>query len=56
MKRPDLYYYEAIKMTSQAWSKFIENTRPWLVIAIQILTRLEFLTMSSSSTLLQYHN
>ena len=38
MKRPDLYYFEIIKMTSQAWSKFTENTR--LVFSIQNLTRL----------------
>ena len=35
MKQPDLYYFETIKMTSQAQSKFRENTRP-----IQNLTRL----------------
>ena len=27
MKQPNLYYFEAIKMTSQALSKFTENTR-----------------------------
>ena len=27
MKQPDLYCFEAIKMTSQAKSKFTENTR-----------------------------
>ena len=40
MKQPDLYYFEAIKMTSQAWSKFTENTRLPLVFFIQNLTRL----------------
>ena len=40
MKQPDRYYFEAIKMTSQAWSKFTENTRLWLVPSIQNLTRL----------------
>ena len=25
MKQPDLYYFEAIKMMSQAYSKFTEN-------------------------------
>ena len=40
MKQPDLYYFETIKMTSQAWSKFTENTRLWLVFPIQNLTRL----------------
>ena len=27
MKQPDLYYFEAIKMMSQAWSTSTENTR-----------------------------
>ena len=40
MKQPDLYYFEAIKMTSQAQSKFTENTRLRLVFSIQNLTRL----------------
>ena len=40
MKQPDLYYFEAIKMTSQAHSKFTENTRLRLVFSIQNLTRL----------------
>ena len=40
MKQPDQYYFEAIKMTSQALSKFTENTRLWLVVSIQNLTRL----------------
>ena len=40
MKQPDLYYFESIKMTSQALSKFTENTRLWLVFSIQSLTRL----------------
>ena len=40
MKQPDLYYFEAIRMTSQAWSKFTENTRLLLVFSIQNLTRL----------------
>ena len=40
MKQPDLYYFETIKTTSQAWSKFTENTRLWLVFSLQNLTRL----------------
>ena len=40
MKQPDLYYFETIKMTSQALSKFTENTRPGLVFSIQNLTGL----------------
>ena len=42
MKQLDLYilFYEAIKMTSQAWSKFTENTRMRLVFSIQNLTRI----------------
>ena len=40
MEQPDLDYFETIKMTSQAWSKFTENARLWLVFAIQNLTRL----------------
>ena len=40
MKQPDPYYFETIKMTSQAQSKFTENTRLWLVFSIQNLTRL----------------
>ena len=40
MKQPDQYYLATIKMTSQAWSKFTENTRLWLVFSIQNLTRL----------------
>ena len=35
MKQPNLYYFEAIKMT---WSKFTENTRLRLVFSIQNLT------------------
>ena len=35
MKQPDLYYFESIKMTSQAKSKFTENTRLWLVFSIE---------------------
>ena len=27
MKQPDLCYFETIKMMSQTWSKFTENTR-----------------------------
>ena len=27
MKQPDLYYFETIKMTSQAWSNFIRRIR-----------------------------
>ena len=40
MKQPDLYYFETIKITSQAWLKFTDNTRLWLVFAIQNWTRL----------------
>ena len=40
MKQPDLYYFEAIKMTSQALSKFTKNTRLRLVFSIKNLTRL----------------
>ena len=40
MKQPGLYYFESIKMTSQAQSKFTENTRLWFVFSIQNLTRL----------------
>ena len=40
MKQPDLYYFEAIKMTLQTCSKFTENTRLRLVFSIQNLTRL----------------
>ena len=38
MKQPDLYYFETIKMTSQAWSKSTENTRLRLVLSIQNLS------------------
>ena len=38
MKQPDLYYFETIEITSQAYSKFTENTR--LRLSIQKLTRL----------------
>ena len=34
MKQPDLYYFETIKMTSQALSKFTENTCLRLVFSI----------------------
>ena len=40
LKQPDLYYFEAIKMTSQALSKLTENTLLRLVFSIQNLTRL----------------
>ena len=40
VKQPDLYYFETIKMTSQALSKFTENIRLRLVFSIQNLTRL----------------
>ena len=40
VKQPDLYYYETMKMTSQAWSKFTENVRLRLVSSIQNFTRL----------------
>ena len=50
MKQPDLYYFEAIKMTLQALSKFTENTRLRLVFSIQNLTRLvtSFLWLQNS--------
>ena len=50
MKQPDLYYFEAIKMTPQAWSNFTENTRLQLVFSIQNLTRLvaSFLWLQNS--------
>ena len=50
MKQPDLYYFEPMKMTSQAQSKFTENTRLRLVISIQNLTGLvtSFLWLQSS--------
>ena len=40
MKQPDLYYVKTIKISSQALSNFIENTRLRLVFSIQNLTRL----------------
>ena len=40
MKQPDLYYFETMQMTSQALSKFTENTRLWLVFSIHNLTSL----------------
>ena len=40
MKQPDLYYFETMQMTSQALSKFTENTHLRLVFSIQNLTRL----------------
>ena len=40
MKQPNLYYFELMQMTSQAQSKFTENTRMRLVFSIQNLTRL----------------
>ena len=39
MKQPGLYYFKTMQMTSQAWSKFTENARLWLVFSIQNLTR-----------------
>ena len=39
MKQPDLHYFETMQMTSQAYSKFTENTRLRLVFSIQNLTR-----------------
>ena len=39
MKQLDLYYFETIKMTSQALSKFTKNTRLRLVFSIENLTR-----------------
>ena len=40
MRLPDPYYFETIEMTSQAWSKFTENTRLRPVFSIPNLTRL----------------
>ena len=40
MKQPDLYCFETMQMTSQALSKFTENTRLRLVFSIQNLTKL----------------
>ena len=40
MKQPDLYYSETMQITSQASSKFTENTLLRLVFSIQNLTRL----------------
>ena len=40
MKQSDLYYFETIKMTSQARSKSTEITRLRLVFSIQNLTRI----------------
>ena len=40
MKQSDRYYFESIKMMSQAQSKFTEDTRLRLVFSIQNLTRL----------------
>ena len=40
MKQPDLYNFETMQMTSQAQSKFTENTRLRLAFSIQNLTRL----------------
>ena len=40
MKQPDLYYFKTMQMTSQAWSKFTENTFLWLIFSTQILTKL----------------
>ena len=40
MKQPELHYFETIKVTSQALSKFTENTRLRLVFSIQDLTKL----------------
>ena len=34
MKQPDLYYFETIKLTSQALSKFTDDTCLWLVFSI----------------------
>ena len=50
MKQPDVYYFETIKVTSQTWSKFTENTRLRLVFSIQNLTSLvtSFLWFQSS--------
>ena len=39
MKQPDLYHFETMQMTSQAWSMFTENSRLRFVSCIQNLTR-----------------
>ena len=51
MKQPDLYYFETIKMTLQAKSKFTENTRLRLVFSTQNLTRhvMSFLWFQNST-------
>ena len=36
MKQPDLFCFETMQMTSQALSKFTENTRLRLVFSIQL--------------------
>ena len=50
MKQADLYYFEALKITSQAWLKLTENTRLWLVFFIQNFTGLvtSFLWLQNS--------
>ena len=37
MKQADLYYFKTMQMTSQAQSKFTENTHLRLVLSIQNL-------------------
>ena len=51
MKQPDLYYFKTIKMTSQAQSKFTENTHMWLVFSTQTLIKLvtSFLWLQNST-------
>ena len=40
MKQPDLYYFETIKMTSQAWSNFASRIRAAGEYFLRTLTRL----------------
>ena len=41
MKQPDLYCFETMQMTSQAYSRFTENTDLRLLFSIRNLFRLE---------------
>ena len=40
MKQPDLYYFETIKMTSEAWSNFVWRIRAAGEYSLWTLTRL----------------
>ena len=40
MKQPGLYYFETIKMTSQAWSNFVWRIRAAGEYSLLTLTRL----------------